>query len=68
MMKFKHLEEKKVSYICHFIFSARLSFVYLKGFLKGVTHSFYPDIYEDYTEKTDEEIKNLKVIFTKQLD
>ena len=57
-MEFKHLKEVKMSYMEHFIFSGKLSFMLFKGSIKALIHAIYPDVYITSTSDLSENLSN----------
>jgi hypothetical protein len=54
--KFVHPKRVNMTYTEHAKFSLMLSFLFLKGTLKGVVHSFCPDTLKTYSGDTLHEI------------
>ena len=50
--KFSHPKNVCMTYTEHFKFSLYLSFIFFKGSVQGIIHSFYPDIYKSYAQDT----------------
>ena len=48
--KFLHPKNVCMTYTEHLKFSLHLSFILFKGSIKGLIHSFYPDVYKTYAQ------------------
>ena len=54
--KFRHPSAVNMTYLQHAKFSFQLSFLFLKGAIKGVIHSIYPDVLQTYSGDSMREI------------
>jgi len=54
--KFEHPSEVNMTYLQHAKFSFQLSFLFLKGAIKGIIHSIYPDVLLTYSGDSIKEI------------
>jgi|TARA_B110001450_G_scaffold247060_1_gene261711 hypothetical protein len=54
--KFEHPNEVNMTYLQHAKFSFQISFLFLKGAIKGIVHSIYPDVLITYSGDSMREI------------